>query len=137
MEVESRDIINKDGGYISVVIPDTGAATGTNYQHFFIARHPIEIMRVSWAYRTKSVAGGVFQVEILPQGVAKSSGSVVCTCAIDGTANTVYTYQGSQLGANRIVKENERIGLVDFTLTDLVGLVVTIYYKVANNGNYK
>jgi len=137
--VNATDVRKKDGFYVTRVLKNTDAATAANYGLFFIARHPMEIMRVSIVYATASTSG-TLQLERLQGTEAKAAGDTLLGSTFDmsATANTVQTKEGSDLTASRQLKEGDRLALIDGgTLTNQNDLVVTIYCKPLGQGDYR
>lgn len=137
-----EDIERKEGSYITVSLLGATPATAANYSHFFIARRPIEILRVSEVHATKGTDAGAvtLQVELLAGTTAPGSGTSVLGSGFDlkGTINTVVTKETTSLTPSRIVKEGNRLALkLTGTPTAVASLVVTIYYKAANRGDYR
>lgn len=124
-------IDTKYGKYITHSIPISNAASTLNYGVIFIARHPIEIMRISEVHAVAS-ASGVLDVEKLAIGEVLSLGTSLLTTPFDltTTANTPVNKEGSGLTSGRVLIKGDRIGLViSGTLTGLSDLCITIYYK--------
>lgn len=124
-------IDTKYGKYITHSIPTSNAASTLNYGVIFIARHPIEIMRISEVHAVASASASL-NIEKLEQGQVLTLGTSLLTTAFDltTTANIPVVKEGKDLIANRKLKENDRIGLViSGTLTGLSDLCITIYYK--------
>ncbi len=129
----------KYGKYITHSLFGTTAQTATNYGIIFVARHPIEIMRIA---ETHSVAGSdsgavTLDVRKAESGVAMASGKTLLTSTFNlkSIANTPVYKEGQNLSANRKLKEGDRIGLVvSGTLTSLTDVQITIYYSEINQG---
>ena len=124
-------IDTKYGKYITHSIPTSNAASTLNYGVIFIARHPIEIIRISETHAVASASASL-NIEKLEQGQALTLGTSLLTTAFDltTTANIPVVKEGKDLIANRKLRENDRIGLViSGTLTGLSDLCITIYYK--------
>lgn len=137
-----EEIERKDGAYITVSLPGTAPATAGNYSHFFIARRPLEILRVSEVHAVKGTDAGAvtLQLELLTGTTAPGSGSSILVSGFDlkGNINTVVSKEATALTSKRIVKEGERLALkLTGTPTTVASLVVTIYYKAANRGDYR
>jgi hypothetical protein len=127
------------GKYITYSINGDTAQTATNYGIMFIARHPIEIMRVTETHRTAGTDVGAVTLDVkkASSGVAIASGTSLLssTFSLKSTADTPVVKEGSNLSSSRTLKENDRIELVvSGTLTDLSDVNVTIYYKETNQG---
>lgn len=127
------------GKYIEHSIYGADAATAGNYGIFFIVRHPIEIMRITESHAVAGTNAGAVTLNVLKagSGVAIASGTTLLasTFNLKSTANTPVVKEGVNLSSARILKENDRIGLVATgTLTDLSDVCITIYYKEINQG---
>lgn len=136
------EIERKDGFYVTFTIPGTLAATATNFTHFFIFRHPAEVLRVSEVHSTAGTDLGAVTLDVqrLTGTTAPGAGTSILasTFNLKGTANTVVTKEGKQLAANRQFAENERICLsTSGTLTLLAGVNVTLYCKMFGRGDYR
>ncbi|HOR29942.1 MAG TPA: hypothetical protein PLW71_00970 [Candidatus Syntrophosphaera thermopropionivorans] len=127
------------GKYITHSVYGTTAQTATNYGIMFIARHPIEVMRIT---ETHAVAGSdagavTLDVKKAGSGVAIASGTTLLssTFNLKSTANTPVIKEGIDLSNSRVLIEGDRIGLVATgTLTALSDVHITIYYKEINQG---
>lgn len=127
------------GKYITHSVYGTTAQTATNYGIILIARHPIEIMRIT---ETHAVAGSdvgavTLDVKKAGSGVAIASGTTLLssTFNLKSTANTPVIKEGMDLSSSRVLIEGDRIGLVvSGTLTALSDVHITIYYKELNTG---
>lgn len=140
-KINWNDINLKDGFYIVANVAGTAAATSTNYTHFFTARRPLEILRVTEVHSTAGTDAGsvTLDVQILTGTTAPGSGTSVLasTFNLKSTANTVVTKEKSDLSDSRIVKEGERICLATSgTLTAVASVQVTLYCRTANRGSY-
>jgi hypothetical protein len=140
-KVKYEDIIRKGGFPVTISLFGTNPATAANYDVFFTAPRPLEIMGVSETHRVPgSDAGTVtLNLEILGSGVALDSGNTVLKTAFNlkSTANTPVTYTGYGLTTTRKMLEGERLALKDAgTLTAVAGLSVTVYFKFANKGDF-
>ena len=129
----------KYGKYIIHSIAGALAQTATNYGIIFTARHPIEVLRVTESHAVAGTNAGAVTLNVLKagSGVAIASGVnlIASTFNLKGTANTPIVKEGVGLASDRILKENDRIGLVvSGTLTDLSDVCITIYYKEINQG---
>lgn len=136
-----EQILRKDGEYINVFLPGTSAATAGNYNAFFIARYPLEVMRISVAFSAASTSG-TLHVERLTGTTANGAGSNITGSTFDLSAtvgaNTVVYKQGINLTDASVLQEGDRLSLVDGgTLTNLQNLIVTIYFKPAGRGDYR
>lgn len=127
------------GKYITHSIYGATAQTSANYGIIFVARHPIEIMRITETHKVAGSNAGAVTLDVKKagSGVAIASGISLLgsTFNLKSTANTPVTKEGFNLSVNRLLKENDRIELVvSGTLTDLSDVNVTIYYKETNQG---
>lgn len=143
--MDNYDVWRKDGQMLTHVLFGATPQTAANYNHFFIARYPIEVMRVSEVHSVAGTDAGAVTLDIekLTGTQASGAGSTVLTSTFDlkSTANTVVTKEGRQLTSStqgRIIRENERLGLVlSGTPTSIEDLVVCIYYKFPARGDYR
>jgi len=140
--LDAYDVNRKDGFYETIVLPGATAQTTGNFGPFFIARHPVEVLRVSEVHGTAgSDAGAVtLDIEKLTGTTASGSGTSILSSTFDlkSTANTVVKKQGAGLSSARQLKEGERLGLVDTgALTALDHVVVTVYLKNLGRGDYR
>ena len=132
---------NKDGFYAFTTV--ITAATAGNFGVFFTALHPCEIMGAVESHTTAgSDAGAVtLNIEKLTSGTALDAGVAVLTTAWDlkSTANTPVIKSSLDLvKANRQLTAGDRLALDDSgTLTALVGVQVTVYFKRLGKGGYK
>jgi len=129
----------KYGKYITHSLFGTTAQTATNYGIIFVARHPIEIMRITETHSTAGSDAGTVTLDVKKagSGVAIASGTTLLTSTFNlkSTANTPVIKEGVNLSANRVLKEGDRIGLVSSgTLTALTDVQITIYYSETNQG---
>lgn len=136
--VANENVLRKDG--ISVAFPflGTAGATAANYDQVWTCQRPMEILQVSAAWSTAS-SSGTLQLEKLTGTTAPGSGSTILATAIStaGTANTVNNVSGTGLTSARQFAPGDRLAFIDGgTLTGLVGLHVTIYFKFVGRGDY-
>ena len=139
--VFSDQIQQKDGFYITITLPGTTAATAANYNHFFIARHPCEILVVKEVHGTAGTDAGAVTLDIekLTGTTAAGSGDSILVAGFNlkGTANTVQSKSGADLTGQTLV-EGDRLALEDTgTLTNVANLNVTLYLKHTNRGDYR
>lgn len=137
-QVQYEDVLGKAGIQESWTLIGTSPATSTNYEVFFIAPRPVEILSISSSQRVASTSG-TLNFEILDPGEALDSGDLVLVTAFStaSTANTPVTKQGSDLTVNRVLKTGQRLAAVDGgTLTNCAGLTWTVYFKFANKGHF-
>jgi hypothetical protein len=135
----NEDVIRKDGFLVHVPFLGTAGATAANYDQFFTAMRPMEILVVSECHSVAS-SSGTLQIEKLTGTQAPGAGSTILLTTIStaGAANTVITRQGpQQLSTARTLKPGDRLAFIDAgTLTGLVGLHVTLYCKFVGRGDY-
>lgn len=136
--MDEREVTNKYGRDHHFVLFGGDAATAANWGPFFIASHPIEIVRVfvSWGANSSS---GTFQLEKLEPGVALGSGSDVLSTALSTAsgANTPVELTKKDLTTSRVLKAGDRLALEDGgTLTGLQNLQVTLYYVPTGRGAF-
>ena len=129
----------KYGKYITHSLFGATAQTSSNYGIMFIARHPIEILRITETHSTAGSDAGAVTLDVKKagSGVAIASGITLLTSTFNlkSTANTPVIKEGVNLSANRVLKEGDRIGLVaSGTLTGLTDVQITIYYSEINQG---
>jgi len=129
----------KYGKYITHSLFGTTAQTATNYGIIFVARHPIEIMRITETHSTAGSDAGTVTLDVKKagSGVAIASGTTLLTSTFNlkSTANTPVYKEGKNLSINRKLKEGDRIGLITSgTLTSLTDVQITIYYSETNQG---
>ena len=132
----------KYGKYITHSLFGTTAQTATNYGIIFVARHPIEIMRITETHSTAGSDAGTVTLDVKKagSGVAIASGTTLLTSTFNlkSTANTPVYKEGKNLSINRKLKEGDRIGLITSgTLTSLTDVQITIYYSETNQGHIR
>jgi len=142
-----NEITDKDGFYITVSLPGVLSQTTGYYDQFFIARQPIEVLRVSEVHTTAETAEGsaYLDIEKLTGTTAPGSGTSILASEqyfdLKSTANTVSNRENfTGLSSARQLKENERLALKDLgtaTLSSLTGVQVTLYCKYLNKGGYR
>lgn len=136
-----ENILNKDMIPINVYLYGTAPTTAGNYDIFFIADRPYEIMQVSEIHRVKGTGAGsvTLNVEKLTGTTALDSGSNVCVSAFDlkGNNYTRVTKTGVDL-QNRILSVGDHLALKDSgTLTSVAGLCVSVLLKPLGKGDYR
>lgn len=119
---------------ISTRVPDTAAATAANYGYFFVADRPYEIISITERHKTAGTDGGAvtLQVEKIPTGTAKSSGTDLLATAINlkGTADTTQYGTLTTTKTALILKRGDSIGLeTSGTLTSVADVCVTIILR--------
>jgi hypothetical protein len=134
----NEQVIRKDGFHLVFPFLGTAGATAANYDQVFTAMRAMEIIAVSECHSVPSTSG-TLQIEKLTGTTAPGAGSTILATTIStaGTANTVITRQGNLLTSARQLKPGDRLAFIDAgTLTNLVGLHVTIYCKYVGRGDY-
>lgn len=132
-------LLQKDGFYLSFPFLGAAGATAANYDQVWTCRHPMEILRVTECHSVASTSG-TLQLEKLTGTAAPGAGSTILATTIStaGAANTVITREKTKLTSARVFKEGDRLALIDGgTLTNLVGLQVTLYCKYLGRGDYR
>ena len=132
---------NKDLNTFNVYLPGALPQTAANFEVFSIVRKAIEIVRIDEVHSApETVAGALtLNVERLTGTTAPGAGSTILSTAFDlkAAADTVQSYGGHNLTADRILKDGERLALVlTGAPTDLAGLCLTVHYKFAKRGGY-
>lgn len=138
---EYQSLNNKDGFYITHNLVGALPQTTGNYNHFFIVRHPLEVLRVSYVHSVAGSDGSDVEigVERLTGTTASGSGDALLVADFDAkaTANTVQTKQGTDLTSDRVLTENDRLGItLTGTPTALEDVCITLYCQYANRGSY-
>ena len=139
--LRADQIDSKDGFIITKSLVGTTATTAANYGVIFIAPIPCELISVREIHETASTSG-TLDIERLQGTEALDAGDslIVTPISLSGTANTVSTKTGSGLTAtkaNRILKIGDRLALKDAgTLTNQVGVTVTMYMRPIGRGGY-
>lgn len=136
--VKNENVIRKDGFTLVFTMYGTAGATAGNYDQVYTCMRAMEILAVSAAWSTASTSG-TLQLEKLTRTTAPGAGSTLLATTIStaGAANTVVTRQGSGLTSSRQFAPGNRLALIDGgTLTNLVGLHITIYCRMSGRGDY-
>lgn len=137
-QVQYEDILRKGGVFISHLMVGAEPATAANYDVFFTAPRPVEIMWIAETHRVASTSG-TLNFEILDSGEALDAGDLVLATAFStaSTANTPVIKQGTDFTRKRVLKEGQRLAAVDGgTLTNSAGLCFTVYFRFANRGDF-
>lgn len=137
--LRTQQITDKFGDYITFFLPGTVPQSAANYNVFFTARYPMEIMRITERHSAASTSG-TLQIRKCPSGIAKASGSdlLLTTISTAGTANTDIVRETTAFTGNQILQEGDSLCAVEGgTLTNLQNLAVTIYYKPLGRGEYR
>lgn len=136
-----EEIDNKIGILISRDYPTTTPQTVTNFGYIFTAPFPYEVLSVTEKHAVAGTVSPVLDVLRVPNGTALASGATILKSTFDltSTANTAVMKQGnSGLSTNRAFGAFESIALkMTGTLTTLEGVVVTIYIKPKNMGDFR
>lgn len=108
-------------------------ATAANYDVFFTADYPCEVVSVSETHRVLGTDGGAvtLTIEKLTSGQALDAGTVLLTTALS-LKTTINTPQFGVLVSTgaRVLARGDRLALKDAgTLTAVAGVSVTIYVK--------
>lgn len=139
--VKWEEVERKAGIVVTANLFGTDPATAANYDVFFTAPRPMEIMEVWETHRVAGTDAGAvtLNLEILDSGEALDAGDTVLDTAfsLKTTANTPQSAYGSDLSSNRVLTSGQRLALRDSgTLTAVAGLSVTVYLKYANRGDF-
>lgn len=139
--VAYEDVVRKGGIVVTVNLFGTDPATAANYDVFFTAPRPVEIMEVWETHRVAGTDGGAVELnlEILDSGEALGSGDEVLKTDFNlkSTINTPVSKSGFDLTSTRVLTAGQRLALKDTgTLTAVAGLSVTVYMKYANRGDF-
>ena len=142
--LETVNILDKDGFWVTQYISD--GATSSNYDAFFIALYPCEVVAIGETHRVAGTNGGAvtLNIEKLTSGQALDAGSVLLTTEINlkGTANTPQLFSVNDkdfVFTNvRQLDVGDRLALKDTgTLTSVAGVQVTVYFKRLGKGHYQ
>lgn len=136
--VANENVIRKDGFSTPFPFLGTAGATAANYDQVWTSPRALEIVQVDICWSVAS-SSGTIQLEKLTGTQAPGGGTTLLSAAVStaGTANTVASRQGNQLTSARQFKQGDRLAFIDSgTLTGLVGLHVTIYWKFVGRGDY-
>lgn len=139
LSIVDYDQVNRKGGvYITINLVGSEPQTAVNYDVFFTAARPMEILEI-WETHSVASTSGTLNLEILGSGVALDSGNEVIKSDLSTatTANTPQFVRGFQLNSTRILSTGDRLALKDGgTLGSVQNLSVTIYMKYANRGDF-
>lgn len=129
--------MKRGGSYsiVSVIVPDTSAATAANYGVFFIAPYACEIVEAWASWKTAGGSNPTLTVEKLTSGVALDSGSVILESTWDmaGTANDPIRKRCVSNFATRQLNPGDRLALKDAgTLTSVAHVCVTVLIRALN-----
>lgn len=138
--MNSEQIENKDGFYITVNLAGTQPQTAGNYGAFFTAYYPCEVLQITEVHTVAGSSTPTLDIEKLTGTTVLGSGSSILasTFNLASTANTVVRKRGLTLSKNRSLKPGDRLALKDIgTLTALQGVQITLYLKFLNRGSYR
>ena len=126
---------------ITIQLPGALPATAANYEVFFIALRPYEVMEVAEAHRVLGTHADPVTVNIerLSGTEALDAGDTICVAGFNlkSTINTVVMKKTVEL-QNRILNIGDRLALKDAgTLTDVAGLTITLLLKPLGRGDYR
>lgn len=116
--------------YVTANLVGTQPATAANYEAFFIANEPLELVFVQESHRVAGSNGSpvTLDIEKLTGTTALDSGvaMLASTFNLKGTADTVQAQTPTATAANRRLDVGDRMALKDSgTLTAVAGLTVT------------
>lgn len=114
--------------FITIVIPDTSAATAANYGVFFTATRSCRLISVKERHKTAGTDGSAvtLQIERLTSGTALDAGTELLTSALSLKATADTTQSGTLIQA-RYLTEGDSLALKDAgTLTNVAHVEVTI-----------
>jgi len=139
--VAYEDIKRKGGFPITISLFGLTSATATNYGVFYTAPRPCEIMLVSETHRQAGTDAGsvTLNLEILDPGEALDAGDEVLVTPFNlkSTANTPVEYSGTSITTHCVMKQGQRLALKDAgTLSNLIGVCVTVYFKYSSKGDF-
>lgn len=141
--IEIEQVKSKDGFFVTHYISD--GATATNYDVFFTAIWPCEVLAVAETHRVAGTDGSdvTLNIEKLESGEALDAGDTILQTGFNlkSTANTPVIKTGKDLtftpGARTLV-QGDRLALLDTgTLTSVAGVQVTVYFKRLGKGDYR
>ncbi len=137
--ISADTIVRKDGFYLPFYFLGAAGSVAANYDQVFTARHPMEILRITAVWSVASTSG-TLQMEKLIGTQAPGAGTAIMTTTIStaGAANTPVVRQDGQFTTACQLLEGDRLAFIDGgTLTNLVGLNVTLYCKFRGRGDYR
>lgn len=131
----------KFGDYITHKIVGALAADTDNYGAFFIAKNPIEVIRVAVTMDDSPTIGPA-ELDVLICKVGEAhvgAGTTLLNDKFSLTDAFQSQYKdGRDLTNNRILKEGHKISAVlSGTYAGIKGLTITVYYKNINVGYIK
>src|SRR3990167_10421469 len=118
---------------VSITEKDTEAGSSASYDTFFVADYDLEIIAAEESHRTAGTDPGAVTLDIykLTTGQVRASGVTVLsgTFNLKSTAQTPVRKTATTTKANRILKQGDRLALVDAgTLTSVNHMTLTIYF---------
>jgi len=122
---------------VSVVIPDTSAATAANYGVFFVAPYSCEVIEAWESHKTLGTDGSAvtLTIEKLTSTQALDAGSAVLenTFNLKGTINDPNRIRAVASTATRQLNPGDRLALKDAgTLTAVAHVCVTVLIRALN-----
>ncbi len=110
-------------------------ATAANYDHFFTAQFPCEVIQVYESHRVLGTDAGAVSLDIekLTTGQALDAGVSVLstTFNLKSTINTPVRVKATTTELNRVLKPGDRLALKDAgTLTAVAGVLVSVLLKI-------
>ena len=123
------------GDYFKVRVYVSDGATAGNYDHFFVADFPCEIIKAYEFHRVLGTNGGAVTLDIekLIDGQALDAGTTVLasTFNLKSTVNTGQRVKTSTTEVDRNLKPGDRLALKDTgTLTAVAGVLVEVLLRV-------
>lgn len=126
--LNSRDLF-----MVSIYVSD--GATAANYDHFFTAHFPCEVVQAYETHRVLGTNGSAVTLDIekLTTSQALDAGVSVLNSTFDlkGTINTPQRVKASTTETARVLKPGDRLALKDSgTLTAVAGVQVTVLLRI-------
>lgn len=137
-ELEFKDLKNKDPFVVTHSIVGTAPEVAANYEVFFIAPFPCEVMEFAAAWRATSTSG-TLTLEKLTGTQALDAGVELLTSTIGMSSNANTVTQGALVvGTARQLGRGNRLALKNGgTLTGQAGLTTTTMIKPLGKGHYQ
>src|SRR3990167_364762 len=137
-EIQERQTVGQGlliGDYFKVRIYISDGSTAGNYDHFFVADFPCEVIQAYESHRVLGTNGSAvtLDVEKLTDGQALDAGVTVLasTFNLKSTVNTGQRVKASTTEADRNLKPGDRLALKDAgTLTAVAGVLVEVLLRV-------
>src|SRR3990167_3117209 len=117
--------------HANVTLKDTEGGANAKYDSFFVADFDLEVIAAEVSFRTAAGAVATLDIYKLTTGQARASGITVLSSTIDlnGTAQTPVRRTPTTIRFNRILKQGDRLALVDSgTVSSVNHLVVSVYF---------